>query len=88
MGYYIDPTNATKEEFLARNAKPITAEDAMNHSAGTGGEFVVCLFDNGAFTAAGIAYCDNERDAFMHPCGRRKQWFLAPGSALAPYMPK
>ena len=78
MGFYINPKNMSKEEWLRRNGLPILSEHARIHSSG---EFVlVCLVDNGNdFTAAGIAYDDQERDRFMlldMGNQRPRKWFL------------
>ena len=74
MGYYINPKSGTKEQWLAEYGKLIPMYDAEHHKAGD--SVVVCLVDNGMFTAAGIAYDDRERDAFAIPDGRSKQWYL------------
>ena len=74
MGDYINPRDCTKEEWLAKYGTLITPEAATHHAAGS--NVVVCLVDNGDFSAAGIAYDDRERDAFAHPDGRAKMWYL------------
>jgi hypothetical protein len=74
MGYYINPKSSTKEQWLAQHGQPITLGDAKVHPAGD--LVVVCLVDNGPFTAAGICYCDAERDMFVILDGRPKLWFL------------
>lgn len=79
MGFYINPKNMSKEDWLRRNGMGVTQASASKHSAGDGGDFVVCLVDNGDFTAAGIAYNDGERDSFLfRDTGeqRPRQWFL------------
>lgn len=78
MGYYINPKDMSKEEWLAENGVPVSARDLQV----TGFEYLkpaelpVCLVDNGWMTAAGIAYCDEEMQEFLRPDGRPKQWFL------------
>jgi hypothetical protein len=62
MGYYINPKGCTKEEWLFQYGQPVPASVAKTHPAGE--KVVVCLIDNGPFTAADIAYDDRERDAF------------------------
>jgi hypothetical protein len=73
MGAYINPENMTKEEWLANNgqliAYPPEKFDEMP------GKLAVCLVDNGAFTAAGIAFDERELQAFTHPDGRPKKWY-------------
>jgi hypothetical protein len=80
MGYYINPRNCTKETWLAEHGQPITLAYAKAHPAGD--RVVVCLIDNGPFTAAGIAYDDRERDAFAHEDIRPKAWYLVPRALL------
>lgn len=86
MGYYINPPDMEKEKFLAIYGSPITAEQASKHSANDDQKLVVCLVDNYQFTAAGIAYDDRERDAFMMPDGRAKKWYLIDKEVLKPYL--
>lgn len=75
MGYYIDPADgSSKESWLLANATPITAEEARHFNFNED-KLPVCLVNNGLFTAAGIAYDARERDAFIEPDGRPKQWF-------------
>lgn len=86
MGYYINPPTVTKEEFLAAFGKPLTDEEvkSFNFEADA---LPVCFVDNGAFTAAGIAYDARERDQFLRPDGRPKWWFSVPFEELKPYLP-
>ena len=86
MGYYIDPQDMSKEEFLDKYGSEVTAAQAREHHAGKDGLFVVCLVDNGHFKAAGICYSDDERDRFLSPDGRPRSWFLVRGRDLEPYM--
>lgn len=39
-------------------------------------ENLVCVVNNGMFAAAGYAYRPAEMNAFLHPCGRPKKWFI------------
>lgn len=84
MGYYINPSDMTKEEFLAKHGKPLSQStiEAFNYNGDT---LPVCLVDNGIFTAAGIAYSFNEAQAFLHPDHRPKQWFEVSREDLKPY---
>lgn len=84
MGYYINPKNMSKEEWLKQNGTMVEPNHAKAHTAGD--KLVVCLVDNGMFTAAGIAYDDRERDAFFYPDGRPKMWYLVDKALLAEYM--
>lgn len=86
MGFYINPSNMTKEEWLRRNGEMIDPVTASEHSAGD--QVVVCLVDNGPFTAAGIAYDDRERDEFCRRdsgAQRRRQFYLVPRDVAREY---
>jgi len=87
MGYYINTSNEPKEQWLDRMGFKISARDLK--ISGFDGlrndELPVCLVDNGPFTAAAIAYCKEEFEEFMHPDGRRKQWFLVKRKLLEPW---
>lgn len=86
MGFYINPSNMTKEEWLRLNGEMISPLTARAHPAGD--KVVVCLVDNGPFTAAGIAYDDRERDEFCRPDSgsqRRRQFFLVPRDVAREY---
>jgi hypothetical protein len=87
MGYYVNPSDGSdKETWLAKNGRKITPTEAKQFTFG-GGALPVCLVDNGAFTAAGIAYDARERDCFASPDGRPKVWYVVPLAALAEFMP-
>ena len=62
MGYYINPPGETKEEWLNNHGLEVTGDDV------TWGRLpdmiLVCLVDNGPFTAAGICYSEVEFDEF------------------------
>lgn len=81
MGYYVNPTNKSKEEFLREKgvAVPRTFKWTDLHE----GSLPVVLLDNGAFTAAGIAYSTEEFAAFTRVDDRRpKQIYTVPISEL------
>ena len=70
MGYYINPPNMTKEEFLLMHGTPANIrtqtfadcpEDCLP----------VILVDNGMFTAAAICPDGSEFEAFMLPTDHR-----------------
>lgn len=90
MGYYINPPDMTKEQWLKENAAEVHESDARDRSAGD--NLVVCLVDNGWMTAAGICYDDGERDAFMRPDSgdyqRPRKWYVVSRALLAPYLPE
>jgi len=92
MGYYINPPNMTKEEFLLMYGELISLaevkkqikEGVINFSSG---RLPVCLIDNGPFTAAAIAYEEGEIYAFSQPDDYRpKIWFLVDKELLNPYL--
>jgi hypothetical protein len=86
MGYYINPNDMTKEEFLRRYGTRLDrAPDTFKNEKD---EYAVCLVDNGAFTAAAIAYNQGELEVFKDPDGRRRMWFYVPVEELKPFMGK
>lgn len=86
MGYYINPKQGTKEEWLAANATPISREEAAQFDFASD-QLPICLVDNFAFTAAAIAYCPQERDVFLYDrTGRPRRWFSAPKAALVEWL--
>lgn len=86
MGYYVDPPDMTKEEWLKKFGTLITESMAGLHSAEGSDLLVVCLVNNGEFTAAGIAHDDNRRDYFLVPDGRPRRWYLVQRKLLDPYL--
>lgn len=82
MGYYINPPNETKEEFLQREGtkfSPIEWKNVPDDS------LPVVLINNGFFTAAGIAYSKRELEAFIVPADRRpKSFYLVKIEKLLP----
>lgn len=85
MGLYINPPKGTKEAFLVEHGVRVSPNDVANITDFTG-DLPVCLFDNGLFTAAGIAYFPEELKEFLKEDGRNKQWFLVDREALKPYL--
>lgn len=75
MGYYIDPANGTKEDFLRQEAE-ILVMMPPSVIAIPETKAIVCLVDNGDFKAAAIAYSDEELERFQRPDGRPKTWYL------------
>lgn len=94
MGFYIDPKDQTKEDFLrkhgivCRNIIPTNNAALISNNAGELPEayVIVCLMDNGDFTAAGIAYNQDELAAFKNPDGRPKQFWIVELRHLRPYL--
>ncbi len=87
MGFYIDPENCGKEEFLAQHGVRIEQISAKATLA-TGESMPVCLVDNGFFKAAGIGFSDHEIEHFSDERDQRpKQWFAVPREKLVNFYP-
>lgn len=83
MGYYINPPDCSKEQWLEANGTGISMPGtALANWDYTARQLPVCLVDNGAFTAAGIAYCEREAEAFAYTDGRRKRWYAVDKAKL------
>ena len=80
MGFYIDPKNETKEEYLNREAIPISEDPIhlQNHLSEDKQNVLVCLVENPGFTAAAILYSAAELDAFLYPDGWWKDFYFLP----------
>lgn len=91
MGYYINPPDSSKEEFLKKHGRRIRSEDARDWNFGFDGkpstELPVCLVDNVAmgFTAAAIGFDAEETKRFLNPDGRPKFWFAVDRELLNSY---
>lgn len=78
MGYYVNPRDRSKEQWLAENGEPTNGPCEITEE-----HLPVVLVDNGPFTAAGVGFDAREIEAFTLPHDRRpKQWFKVPRSAL------
>lgn len=92
MGYYVNPSNMSKEQWLQDNGievltpGPFPEDDTV----------VVCLLDNGPFTAAAICYSKDELDQFAQrgryegearTDRRHRQWFLVDKTKIAEVCP-
>ena len=70
MGFYINPPNMTKEDFLLKFGKSVTEEEVRSMKSEDykqGDRLPVCLVYNAAFTAAAIVYGPSELDAVTRP---------------------
>lgn len=73
MGCYVNPPVTSKEVWLLENGRRVLASECKI----TETEVPVCLMNNGAFTAAGVAFNRNELNAFNRPEDPRpKVWFM------------
>lgn len=63
MGYYINPPDETKEQFLRREGTLLGGAH-LSWDSVPEGYLPVILVDNGLFTAAGIAYSADELKVF------------------------
>lgn len=78
MGLYLNPSGESKEAFLAREGTPVSSPPPEFADV-PADQVLVCLIDNGPFTAAGIADSDRERTRFLHGIsGRPHMWFVVP----------
>ncbi len=90
MGFYIDPKDCSKEEWLLVNAAkgqkfdPMQAPDYKLRSPDC---HFVCLVDNGSFTAAAIAFNEREFKVFAQLVRRRKVWMQVPDAKLIEVCP-
>lgn len=76
MGYYINPSDQSKEVWLVNNGRLLT-KTPENYRDGD--DIAVCLVDNGPFTAAAVAFSQAELEYFKSPADPRpKLWFMVP----------
>lgn len=86
MGYYINPNDRTKEQWLRENGEEVSPMLAKELAAANGSHMPVVLINNGAFTAAGIAYDADELMAFTSPGDPRpKTFYSVPREKLQPF---
>ena len=85
MGCYVNPDSTPKEIWLNRHANKIFKPGELP----SWGEVTavnclpVVLLDNGAFTAAGVGFCQKEYEAFTDPLDPRpRQVFVVPVDEL------
>jgi hypothetical protein len=81
MGAYINPPDMSKEEWLLHYAQAI--EHTPEWHECPDGNLPVCLVHNGNWTAAGIAFDEQELKRFQYSGDHReKEWFFAPVRGL------
>jgi hypothetical protein len=80
MGFYVNPTNEEKEFFLDREGLEVPEADWENIPKDS---VPVILINNGMFSAAGIAYDEDEYEVFTNKEDRRpKKIFIVKKSKL------
>lgn len=80
MGCYVNPPNESKEAFLEREGRAVGVEDAVI----TDVEVPVCLFSNGAWTAAVVCDYDEELARFTDEVGDRLiSWYMVDAKKLS-----
>lgn len=86
MGYYVNPIDGSEKEIWLKENGVVASVSSIRNFNYDGNFLPVCLVENFAFTAAGIAYSPEERDIFIIPDGRPKTWFIVPAEKLTPFM--
>lgn len=86
MGIYINPEDMSKEDWLAKHAAE--GPFVLMPKSVPDGSRRVCLVHNKEaeigfdFTAAGVAFNEDEAARFDNPCGRKKLWFIVEDKKL------
>lgn len=76
MGLYINPPDKTKEEWLAEHGEPLGQTLSREEEWHTPSGFLVCLVNNGPYTAAGVCISASELREFDRPDDPRpKLWW-------------
>lgn len=85
MGYYVNPKNESKESFLQREGIVAPRIPKTTWESVPKGFLPVALVNNGPFTAAGIAFCARELEAFTGlDDNRPRQLFMVKIEKLIP----
>jgi hypothetical protein len=88
MGFYINPTNISKEKWLLDNAAIRSKDDGrLCFLDPERKSYPIVWVDNGPFTAAGIAYCIEEYEVFILPDPRPKAVYIATREAIIAVCP-
>lgn len=86
MGFYVNPKDGSaKEAWLEKHGK-LTEPETVHTMNYPKDKLPVCLVDNGIFTAAGIGFDQQEREAFLRQDGRDKIWFLVAKKDLEQFL--
>lgn len=81
MGFYLNPSEQTKEDFLQEHGVKIEAPFWPTRDDVA----LVCWIDNGPFAAAGVAYSEAEMKEFNDPSDPRfRIWYLVAWEKIWP----
>ncbi len=88
MGYYINPCDMSKEEFLDRFAELELNPETFEFG---GDRMLLCLFFNTSFNALGIGYTEEEvthwlDTDFEDP--RFRLYYTVPKACVLPFLPE
>lgn len=87
MGLYINPSDQSKERWLRHNASQLLTHRPQ-WSDIPEDKMVVCLVNNGPFTAAAVCYNERELEGFGSPTDQRqKDWLLVDKDKLKQVCP-
>jgi hypothetical protein len=79
LGYYINPPDMSKEEFLEKYGTPLSYAQFPDDPK----QALVCIVDNGPFRAAAIAFSRREMEMFDNPNDDRpRRWYFVPKEHL------
>lgn len=67
MGYYINPKGMSKEQWLEKHGTKVMDTPSLFKLATSTGRVPVILVDNGFFTAAAVAFSEEEYKVFTDP---------------------
>jgi hypothetical protein len=93
MGFYIEPKDMTKEQWLTKNGRCVMGcpewRTVMNLHSQANYVYPVVLVDNGQFKVAAILNDERELRRFRDDGTRRpKLYFLVEEEKLLPWIPK
>ena len=84
MGFYINPAETSKENWLATNGTRLAgAPSAKELETMLANNYLpVCYVLNDGFSAAAVCYSGDELRRFTHPDNRPKYWFKVQATRL------